>query len=861
MRKTVNLATLLIGMAAISSCATPFVERIGHDHSVANAPGTIVLGEPRVFSREDLISERARDVAYLQKLISESENPEKVSFKPELFREVETIKAFALALGMKVDPLAGATNRRNAEIGEYLHEIDVLIAKHNIEQIMRDIEIRRAGFATQSQPVNSGLGTVDDDKPDPALVTVSALDQLKASIEKLQTAITTRLDADGKPPAGTTVTSNPFDEYRDRSAYRGMLKGELNAANLDQLHDAGNARLMRLNFEASVVPVKKYLRSLGVVQVRVIPPSSRSLTSKILDNWLSNINTRDLRVRAGTQLSQDFIVVDLIGSGGFKAVPVGATTLLLPVVLDPGGREWAPDDILRRARWDNDDAAEKNLFDLAIDQLSSLDTSRSQAIVNAICKQSTEIDGADKVERALLAARDRELTFGYYLMADKIARDHNAVSPFNSGISSKLEHARRYARQVQGMMAKDPHCESYLGSFDTLLEWKAFADVATGVSTSARVYQVGPREQAQQISTVARSANNFALAASIAGSAPNAGAAVDAATSYSRQAMGRASALERTPLLSGYAVGGDQAFGWVVGPRAVLNPRGRVEMEQVRETYDVWVDLSVPGWWGDFELEATSVWAPSPESIAQGSVTAGDGGKSQRIKVNLIRTPSDYDAVTDFIIGNIERRVIVRDVQGGPVNACAPTTLWIRGDNIWRAESVFVLGQLIKREQFTITPDMRGIMVTIPALTAPPSVNLSHTKLSVITPLGPGFWDNKIEYLTQPSGDACKPPKPAVAANASDAATISEIKPALEFSVPSKFSIQVTGVNLNKVARVELHGQAGVLKVSADGKSLSVDFDEASTSAIPTSDNVTLEFIDADKKSLALRRVRIQRTN
>lgn len=858
MGRAVNLAALLLGSVTISSCTTPFAERIGYDHAIANAPGTIVLGEPRVFSREDLISERARDVAYLRQLITDSENPEKVSFKPELFRELETITAFALALGVKVDPLAGATNRRNAETGEILYEIDRLRIEHALEQLRRDIEIRRAGLAAQTEPVNTGLGTVGDGTPAPSAVTVSALDQLKTAIDKLLTAMTSRLDADGKPPVATTVTSSPFDEYRDRSAYRGMLKGELNAASLDQLHDTGNAKLMRLNFEASVVPVEKYLRSLGAVQVRVIPPSTGSLTSALLENWLAHLNTTDPRVRAGTQLSQDPIVVDLIASGRFKAVPVGAVMLLLPVVLDPGGREWAPGDMLRRAQWDNNDASEQNLFDPALGQLSSLDTSRSQAVISAICTQSIGIEGADKVERALLAARDRELTHGYLLLADKVARDANVASPFTDDIRSKFDRARRYGGQVRSMMATEPRCQGYLGGLGAILEWKAFADTATGAATSARVYQVGPREQAQQISSVARSANSFALAASVAGSAPNAGAAADAAASYSRQAMGRASALERAPLVSGYAVGGDQAFGWVVGPRAVLNPRGRVEMEQIRKTYDVWVDLSVPGWWGDFELEATSVWAPSPHSIARGSLTAGAGGKSQRIKVNLVRTPSDYDAITDFILGNLERRVIVREVQGGPVNACAPTTLWIRGDNLWRAESVFVLGQLLKREQFTITPDMHGIMVTVPALTAPPDVNLSRT-LSVMTPLGPGVWTNPIEYLAQPSGDGCKTAKPAVAAAASDAATIGEIRPALEFIVPAKFSIQVTGTNLKKVARVELHGQAGSLKVAADGKSISVDFDEASTSAIPTSDNVTLEFFDADKKLLATRRVRTQR--
>ena len=857
MRRRIGAGTLLVGAAALSGCVTPFAGQIRHDPKIANAPGTIVLGEPRIFSREDLISERAHDVVYLRRLIAESEDPTKISFKPELYRELETITAFAFALGVKVDPLSGVTNRRSAATGEMLYEIDRLKLQYALDQLKRDIELKRATLAAQTEPVNTGLGTVPEATTAPATVTVTAVDQLKAAIDKLQTAITDRLGADGKPPAQTTVTSNPFDEFRDRTAYRNMLKGELNAASLDQLHDAGNAKLMRLNFEASVMPVEKYKRSLGAVQVRVIPPGAGSLTSSLLENWLTHLNT-DPRVRAGAQLTSDPLVTDLIASGGFKTVAIGSVTLLLPVMREPDGREWAPEDIIRRAQWDNVADADQGLFDTPRGLLSDVDPERPKGLIGAICTQARSGD-ADQVERALLASRDRDLTQSFMLLADQVARNANLASPLTDDMRTKLERSRSYGSQVGAMMERDQRCQGYLAWLNAIPEWKAFTDAATGAATTARVYQVGPREQVQQVSSVARGANSFALAASVAGNVPNSGVAADAAASYSRQAMGRASALERNPLVSGYAVGGDQAFGWVVGPRVVLDPRGKIEMEQVRETYDVWVDLSVPGWWGDFDLEAISVWAPSPTSISRGSLSASDGGAKQRIKVRLVRSASDYEAITDFIVGNLERRVVVGNVQGGPGNACTPTTLWITGDNLWRAESVFLLGQLLKREQFSITPDMRGIMLTVPAITSPPNVNLNRT-LSVLTPLGPGVWSSPIEYLAEPKGDACKPAKPEAAAAVGDAATFGEIKPALEFMVPAKFSIQVSGTNLKKVTRVELHGQAGGLKVAADGKSLTVDFDENSTSAIPTSDNVALEFLDTDKKVLATRRVRIQRS-
>ena len=850
------MAAALLGSATLAGCASPFAQRITYDRKVADAPGTITLARPRVFSREDLINERARDVAWIERLITEGEDPTKVSFKPELYRELEQISAFALAVGAKFDPAAALSYRRNAETGDVQQQIDLLKVQLQLDQLRRDAELVRAGFAAQTAPANSGLGTPGDASTTTATpVSASAADQLKSAIDRLLTAITGRLDAEGKPVAQTIATSSPFDDFRDRSALRDTYKSARNAASLDQLHDAGNARLMRLNFEATVVPVEKYLRSLGAVQLKIIPPTSGSPTSQFLNNWLEFLHTDASFQSAEGQRT----IAALIAGGRFKQEPIGSISLLLPVMIDASGTEWEPGEMLRRAHLNDAEATDQSLFGDALGVLSSVDTSRTQAVIGAICTGAVGPAGSDTVERALLASRDRELSRGYLLLADKIARVAGRQSPLTDDVRAKLGRAQDYRAQLLDIMARDVRCDSYLAQLRAIPEWKAFRDTGTVGATMARVYQVGPREQVQQISTVARSANSFALAASIAGSAPGSGVAADAAASYSRQAMGRASALERAPLIVGYAVGGEESFGWVVGPRVVIDPRGRIEMEQIAKTYDVWVDLSVPGWWAGFELQATSVWAPSPDRIASGRLAAREGGRLQRIPVEIVRTLADYDALTNYILGNQERRVIVHEVKGGPVNACTETTLWVRGDNLWRAGSVFVLGKLLKRDAITITPDMRGILVSVPAITSPPNVNLDRT-LTIMTPLGPGTWGSTIEYLAEPSGEACKTPKPQAAA-AADAVSIGEITPVLEFAVPSKFTIRVNGANLKKIARVELHGQPGALQIAADGKSMSIDFDQNSTSSVMSSDNTALEFYDSDKKVVATRRVRTHRPN
>lgn len=845
------LSVLLFGVVALTGCVTNGkYGRVKYDYRAANAPGTIVLSEPRVFSREDLINERARDVTYIKSLIEDSEDPSKIKFKPDIIREVETLIAAAAAIGIKSDPLAGEVSRRNDEADDVLGEIRQLRIEHALEQLRRDVEIRRGQFANQAEPVNSGLGLVEEDpstegdKP-----TISAIDQLKSSIDKLLTEISGRLDADAKKAATTDVVSNPFDEYRDRSAYRGMLKGELNSAGLDQLHDAGNARLMRLNFEASVVPVEKYLRSLGAVQVKINPPKEGGLTRDVLNNWLAHFNQHKSN-RAGAALSFDPAVTEFIASGSFEAVDINGITLILPVMLDALGREWTPSQMLRRSQWDLPEQNDINLFDRARNHFG-IDTEKSNRIVFAICTQSLDVKESDDVEEALILARDRDITHSFYLLADRIARSHSLPSPLTANIASKIDRSRTYERMVKDKLRRDPNCERYYYQQYTLPTWRAFAD-ASGKATTARVYQVGPREQAQQVSSVVRSANSLALAASIAASEPRSGLAADAAASYSQQSMVRAMAMERASLVSGYAVGGNQAFGWVFGPRAILTPRGTVEMEQALETYDVWADVSIPGWWADFELEAVAVWAPSPESIARGTLHSREKVQTQKIPVKLVRSPADYDAISNYLSSVLIRGVSIDAVEGGPVNACTPTILWVTGNNIWRAESALVLGQLIRRDKLTIAPDMKGIFIEVPPISFTSNPKLS---LSVITPLGPSTFKD-VSYASQPSGDGCKQARAVTAKPDPNAITIKSISPALDFLVPSKFEITVLGSNLNKIVSVQLHGQAGALVAKPDGKMLSIAFDDVATSSIPYSDNISLRFLDADGEVIETRNVR-----
>lgn len=848
MRNLRNLAPLLAGAVALSGCVPTFSQRIGYDRTVANAAGTIAVSDPKLFTREALITERAKDLRWIDQLISEGENPEKIKFQPEIFREIEQIASFAAALGLKFDPAAGLNYRRSQETGDLRQEIDALKLQIQLEQLKRDVELIRGGFADQTAPVNKDIAATTATSPAPA-VSASATDQLKTAIDKLTDALTKRLDADGKAAATTRIGSNPFDEFRDRSAYRDMLKSARNAAQLDQIHDAGNNRLIRLNFQASVIPTEKFRGSLGVVQMAIDQPPNSGPSRQLLNDWTNDIN-RDARFRNGAKLKVEKEPVrQLLDGGRFEKITIARVDVILPWLTDEAGKPQSPSGILARAKWGEDMT---KLFSDAGGYLSGLAVGFDASMAQAVCGDGKEPPGAREVMQAYEVASDRVASFEYYLLADKVARDNDLPSPLEKlpDLSSEAQAARTFLAGLTARMKDHPVCKSQVAGVEQGWSWTALSDLPLP-DQNVRIYEVGPREQAQQVSTVARSASSLALAASIAASNPGSGSAGEAAAGYSRQAMGRAEALERLPRVVGYTVGGKSAFGWVLGPHATLDPKGKVLVEQVIKPYDLVVDLSVPNWWRSLTLKVSKAWAPSPETVAGGSISQGDA--SQEITVPLVASGAEYEAFTEYLLRSQAGKFSISDYSGGPINACAESRLYVRGFNIWRTQRAFLLGEVIGPDKIDVAPDMKGIFLTIPAIKPPPNGNLDKT-LHLISPFGSA--EIEVEYVDTPSGDACKP-KAEPTKPDPDALSIATVS-SLDFGVPSSFRITVTGANLGKITAVELKGQPGVVKV-VDGKTMTVDFDAQSTSSLVTSDNSPLVFLGKDRKELATRYARITR--
>lgn len=845
-RTAPNLTILLAG-TCLSGCLGISDESLLYDPAVKNTAAAITLSDPKLYSRETLINERAADAAWIERKITESEDAAKISFKPALYREMEEISAFSAALGLRYDPAEALSYKRSNETGEVQQQIDVLKLQLQLEQLRRDAELMRQKLPDQTEPANSGLGTLGTGAAVTAgaAVTPADVSQLTTAVNTLMTGLAGRLDAEAKPPGKTDVVSSPADDFRDRLAYRDMLKAARNAAGLDELHDTGNNRLIRLNFQATVFPDPENPRALGAVQMVVQNKANGSVDSFFAD-WLRNLNTiRDWRIDAGHMRSSATLDA-LEATRDFRRVTFGSLEMVMPILVTEQNAALDPQDLIDRAEWDKAERADFDSFALLLAGLS-VDAKAKPAKQAAICQNGSPYKFALDIAAARTASY--ELVQG----AELVALDLGSPSPAVA-TREKYRRAAGFQQQVLEFVVGRAECSGIIADYRWQPStWRLMGRSEFAGAGKVRIYEVGPREQAQQVSTLARSANSLALAASIAASAPESGAAANLGAGFRRDVMTKASALDRVPEVVGYSVAGQGTFGWVIGPRATATPKGRVAMEQLLRPYDLSVDLSVPSWWRSLRLKVVKAWAPSPRLLATGNLATapdasakGQGNDAKDfVDVPMPAAMADYRAFTQFLIKDSKRPVDIEAVVGGPVNGCAETRLLLKGPNLWRADKVLLLGTVIGRDKFVIAPDMAGIVVTVPALSAIPGERAYKTdnKVYVLTPLGVA--EHMFDYDPTLSGDSCK------AKDAADpnAAKIAKVEPA-SFVVPSKITMEISGANLSKVDAVKLDGRGGTITDKAtDGTSLTIEFSKDMSDGLEPG-LVKLEFF-ASKKSVA----------
>lgn len=850
---------------------TPFAQKLDYDPASVEVPAGITISDPKVFSRQGLISERQKDVEWIDQLIIESRTQ---VFAPELLREVEQISSFAAALGVKFDPAAGLNYRRDKETGDVQQEIDVLKMQFQLEQLRRDLALLNAKLPEQTDPLNPDLGKLPAGTTPDASSTVSALsaDQLKTAIDRLLPALTGRLDADGKAPRLSTATVSPLDLFRDRSAYRDLLKSARNAASLDEVHDREGAILVRLNFQAMVLPDPKHAQSLAAVQIKP-RITSDGTGGRFLEQWAVSLNP--VSASAGLPSEIDGLVdAGMVGRfnlssglnwhcGELRRATVSVQgceqhALVVPALLDVSGNPLDLAAVLNRARPYRVLPAAGPISWLQRSLTFLSDNSINSEKKNSMCQVVRGENGTDpdgNILRADLeyvaAVTENEQTL---LHVFRLARDLRLSLGKAGDVADRVAEARQFAVSVANAL---PECADAVGAFSRPAARVFWAVTrADGANSGIRIYEVGPREQAQQVSTVARAANSLALAASLAASDPGSGAAAEAAASYSRQTMGRAEARERVPSVVGYANGaenGSPVFGWVIGPQARIDPKGKVKMVQPVKAYDLSVDLSVPRYVDTLSLDVTSLWGPSPNALATG--LPADKGAKRTIRVPMPVVANDFRTFNRSLLG--ARAPLGSDVEvaGGPVSACRPSALVITGPpTTWRAKSVLVGNVMLDSSAISVLPDMSGVAIKVPAVPDLPGLQAS---ILLLTP--GGNLSAIVDYISKPA-QGCAPEKPVIASTPNDGPTITGLDPKDgTFIVPGRIVMRLMGTKLDKVDAVTLRAVDGAISdKAADGTALTVSFAADQTQSFRSQDTEKV-VLYVNKKPVAEQAVRLIR--
>lgn len=930
---------MLLLSSGTTGCETPFAGSTGINWSGTQAPGTIAVSDPKMYRREALINERNNEVAWLDQLLTDSKT---IEFKPEIAREVETITALSAALGLSFDPASGLNYKRSKETGDVTQQIEVMKLQLSLDQLRRDAEVVRGKFAGQVDPVNQDVAKLGDGQSS-AISSGSmpaATDQLKGAIDRLVAASAGRLDADSKGASlAIGVGVNPADLFRDRAAYRNLLKTARNAASLDELHDFGGSALLRLNFQTTVVPDRKHADIPGVVQMRIIPPVIGSDEKRRLyRGWLSYLNERinlpngrgwrENSTLLSSGLMDNFDLVQfsyaaplvqqatpepvvLTGAkrgrpGGIKVPPVAMAPACSGLIVDSGAAAEPGCGILRFAVpkflgaspeegpytslteyldafgvGRTTEEEELGLFARARSTLLSNPT----AVVTGCALPAPGPIGSreEQLYRVLLMSRTRAAGGTVLADVDRTARRllaarHIAAPPDDrmALIAARAARAelmlRSFERYAYGPECNDRQRTAFRTQHALLYVPPAFDDLFDRSDARVAIYDIGPREQVQQVSTVARAANSLALAVSIAASAPGSGVAGNAAGSYSRQAMGRAATLERVPAVVGYSAISQKAFGWVIGPRATVDAKGKLDLDQSLRTYDLTVDLSVPGWWPFFCLETATAWAPKPREVSEASLRAGaireaagtgdrrrcstgtatDGGTSETAPASTIASlspnDSDYAWLSSYIgRGDVEehRRATFDDpsMEGQAVSACLPTTIMARGPSLWRTTQVVIAGTKLSATAISVAPDMSGVLVDVPALDGLVGmVAQGKLRLSLLTPYGAA--EGEIDYVRGADG-GCR----STERKESDGPSVSFLTPDVVVA-PSKLEFTLTGLKLDQISAVTLNGQPGSLVPGKGGKTLKVNFTREQSEGLPVSRTIPLVLLKGEERQI-----------
>ena len=703
----VLLALLVLGCAGRSEpLASDTIDFTG-----PQAPAVITLSDPQIYSRETLVNDRRAEERHLERLLEESAGLE---FEPQIQRDLASLTRTAVELRAAYEPLSGSRSEGD-EAGD------------------------GAAAPELPEPPEAGSGAAADEAD-------ATDDEDDVDDEPVPTA------------AASPIRATPRERFRDLQAYRAELRAALAETQLDDSHDQGQNTLYRLQFRATVLPGAHHDK-MAVARLTLSPPELEDADVLALYKiWLGHVTYR-LNQAVGERLETDPSYL-LLGMGLDRSLFHATSVFLgeagrLEVALPPGiYREWKKiasqsagasgrDDFAALAERLHGGAAALAELERALGETDETGERARQALeLGDDCRPGPRAD-------SWRSAAGDTIESLFWLMED-LAHVEPFVSASIRGLGSRnlLEPAQGIAidrliedvvdgsegidwlRQL--LIETNQRCGERLGTGASLeaqvgVVPRSFRDgllldeVARG---GADVYATGPVELAQQISTSASRLRSFEVALGLAAALPGSGVAAGGGFDRVRSQRADLEALERLPLVVGFAERRklaerrkeDPQFGWVFGPRASPDAAaGRLALGQPVVNHPVTADLSIPGWWPWVTLDLETAWVGNwhGEEVLEGPA------REQRFRVYLPLNRADLDGLTEHLaqetVGGVLPYTRIARVEPEEVPPCTDRmTFLVHGTNVWRSSRAFLAG--LEAEAVEVLPDMAGLAVTFAGL-------------------------------------------------------------------------------------------------------------------------------------------------
>ena len=831
-----RLCVVALALGTLTGCTNPYALNFAElNYTAAQKSGVIQFSDPKLYPREYLINERRAELSFLETQLSACNEAQ---IEPEIIRELEVVQAIAAGAGLNFDPASALNFESTTEMAELKNDITRTRLEMQLLQLKRDAQLLQ-DQPREQQPDpdpppppsgNESATTVSSSVSTPSKTEIETLlGKVKELVNDLQADVrgrTTNLEK-------TASTVGPIDTFNYRTACRATVKNIINQTRLDELHNLEGNTLVRIQTRATVLPENtNYQNTLGVLRMEVVPPeldTSQTL-GEVYHTWLGYVN-RSINILSGS-ITQPQIITDprfLPLSGYFQlqllefpkrvldqnriqeeaqhcsGLQVTERTpehcwyvrVALPSVvssdIDIFDQAVVPliSDLRGAAR--DIRAAQNGSFSIRPDcDIDRLDN-------EAPLSQLYDPDSPGKTAREALhrALRIRQIwpttlttyvalqnsfknerlarkllnDFGEYLERPDLARLSDAANELVDAVASKNEICR------ETLFAQGPE-----------LPPDGFKNALMQTTPRVAVYDVAPSERVQPISTAARAADAVSLAASIAGTLPTYGFGTSGNFAFTRSAVGKADALELAPIVVGFAEPearqeGDSnrtraAFGWLLGPKAVLKPRDqKLAFIHPVKPYELHADLSLPGWWPEFTLKAYTAWAPNWRSTDK---TGKPTGKTmlttketlvREMTVPMQRSSGDMAGLTTLLLKAARATAMlgvprILGVEPSTVSPCDGTVHFqIWGENVWRASMVHIGGSVVDRQTqgsngaataaIRVLPDMRGIVASVD-ISSLPIRRGRETTLTLWTPDGRDT--KQIFFMEQLTNNQCQRP-------------------------------------------------------------------------------------------------------